>query len=244
MIPAMALILGENQHLYQAAAMICNFFVAVSSIIAHKKAKTLVRPVLKFIIPTAAIGIIIGVAASNSTIFAGSKSYILAKIFGGFLLYVAVYNCFKFRGTSQHNNDLQNQTTLKQYSDSPLLSILIGTITGFGAGLLGMGAGTISTPLQQLLLKMSIKRAMSNSAAVITSIALIGATYKNLTLPGHDIEIIESLKIAAFIIPTAIIGGFIGGHLMHKLPKNLVRTIFILLILVAAYKMLTITPRT
>ena len=122
------------------------------------------------------------------------------------------------------------------------LSLLIGVVTGIGAGLLGIGAGTISTPLQQIFLKMPLKRAMSNSAATITSIALIGACYKNLTLAKHGFEVSESLKIAAVIIPTAIVGGFLGGNLMHKLPKNLVRAVFVLVVLLAAIRLLTVTP--
>ncbi len=119
---------------------------------------------------------------------------------------------------------------------------MIGMLTGLGAGLLGIGAGTISTPLQQLFLKMPIKRAMSNSAAIIMCIALIGATFKISTLYKHDIAWTEPLKIAGFIIPTAMIGGYIGGHLMHYLPKNVVRAIFIAILILAAIKMLTIKP--
>ncbi len=243
MIPAMAMAFGENQHLYQAAAMVCNFFVATSSVIAHKKARTLIPDILKRLIPAAMVGILIGVAVSNLPLFAGGKSYLLARFFGLFLIYIIIYNCFRFRRKPQKDGtDLQAQLTSKQYSDSGLLSALSGLFTGIGAGLLGIGAGTIATPLQQLFMKVPIKRAMSNSAATITAIALIGATYKNLTLPAHGIEILDSLKIAAVIIPTAIIGGFVGGHLMHKLPKNVVRAVFVLTLILAAIKMLTIKP--
>ncbi|MHC4836031.1 MAG: TSUP family transporter, partial [Planctomycetota bacterium] len=40
MIPALTLIFDENQHLYQAAAMICIFFVSGAAMIAHRKAKS------------------------------------------------------------------------------------------------------------------------------------------------------------------------------------------------------------
>jgi len=240
MIPAMVLAFGENQHLYQGCAMICNFFVAASSLMVHKKQNLLTGDVLKWLIPAATIGIIIGVAVSNCALFAAENSYLLARVFGVFLIYVAGYNFSRFFAkTSFAALERQNAAAIRR---PWFLSLPIGLVTGVGAGLLGMGAGTISTPLQQLLLKMPLRKAMSNSAATITSIALIGAVYKNLTLARHGIWIGDSLRMAAVIIPTAVLGGFFGGHLMHKLPKNIVRSAFILTALLAAVKLLTVKP--
>ena len=87
---------------------------------------------------------------------------------------------------------------------------------------------------------MPLKRAIANSSALIVATALVGAFYKNITLAKHGIAITDSVKIALIIIPTAMLGAFIGGKLMHKLDKNLVRTGYIGLLAVAAYKMLTI----
>ena len=70
MIPALVFFFGENQHLYQASAMICNFFVGASSVVVHKKADVLMTDVIKWLVPAAAFGIIIGVAISNSSAFA------------------------------------------------------------------------------------------------------------------------------------------------------------------------------
>jgi len=237
MIPAMAMVFGENQHLYQAAAMICNFFVSAAAIFVHRKENVLVTGVLKWMVPLGIVGILVGVAVSNAPIFSGGKSYVLGRTFGAFLVYVIIYNCFKLIKSKKAVNTETNDKTF-----SKKLSMLIGGITGIGAGLLGMGAGTVSTPLQQIWLKMSIKNAMSNSSAMIFSMALIGAFYKNITLAQHGIEIVDSLRIAAVIIPTVIIGGFFGGKLMHALPKNVVRMIFIAVLILSAAKMLTLQP--
>ena len=56
MIPALVFAFGENQHLYQASAMICNFFVAAAATAAHKKEDILIIPVVKYLIPSAMIG--------------------------------------------------------------------------------------------------------------------------------------------------------------------------------------------
>ncbi|AQT68353.1 Sulfite exporter TauE/SafE [Anaerohalosphaera lusitana] len=240
MIPALAFVFGENQHLYQAAAMITNFFVSTSSLIAHRKAEAFVPGVLKWMIPAALAGIVGGVAMSNMDLFAGENSYLLARVFGVFLIYVVVYNLFRFKRGGFKDN---TKTADLAAPDTPTyLSLVIGFVTGTAAGLLGIGAGGVCTPLQQVFAKMPLKRAMSNSAAIITSMAWLGAAYKNLTLGQHGIDIAESLKIAGIVIPTAILGGFWGGHLMHAIPRSWVRAAFILIAAVGAVKMLTVSP--
>ena len=249
MIPAMVFAFGENQHLYQASAMICNFFVSLSAMFVHRKAQVMVPWVLKRLIPAAIVGIIIGVAWSNSSMFAGSRSYLLARIFGVFLVYVAIYNGYRFYLELRHGH-----TEIPKREAVPhrgLYSILIGATTGLAAGLMGIGAGTVAVPLQQLILKMPLRRAISNSAATIVSIAWIGAIYKNATLGHHDIVFtaleassvyLLSLKIAVLVLPGAILGGFWGGHLMHKLPVHWVRAVFIIVVVVASIRLLSVGP--
>ena len=72
--------------------------------------------------------------------------------------------------------------------------------------------------------------------------AWLGAIYKNATLAQHGLHVADSLKISVCIIPGGIIGGYIGGHLMHTLPKNIVRAIFIGVCTIAAIKLLTVSP--
>ena len=238
MIPAMVLAFGPDQHLYQASAMLCNFFVAISAVFVHRKQGSLVKPMLVWLIPMAAIGIVIGVWISNTSFFAGDRAYMLSRLFGLFLIYVAVYNCFKLIP----KNGVKNLEYTEQ-DNSRVKTGVIGIATGLGAGLLGIGAGTISTPFQQLILKVPLRKAMSNSSAIIMSVALIGGIYKTVTLPEHGNSIADALRISAVIVPTAIIGGFVGGQLMHKLPVKVVRIIFICLVLLASYKMITTGPR-
>jgi len=241
MIPALTLFKGENQHLYQAAAMICNFFVAASSMIAHKKAKALHKDTLLRLIPAAMIGIIGGVMLSNAAFFEGDKSYLLARAFGAFLVYVVAYNSYCLF-LDVHPNIVVVPKPMPPKGVASFFAGLCGAVTGFAAGLLGIGAGTVATPLQQVTLKLPLRNAMSNSAVTIVAIAWLGAIYKNATLAQHGIAVGDSLKIAACVIPGAILGGYWGGHLMHALPKNIVRAIFIGVCILAAVKLLTVTP--
>jgi len=146
MIPALVFAFGENQHLYQASAMICNFFVGATAVMVHKKADVLVTDVIRWLVPAAAIGIIIGVAISNSSAFARGNSYVLARVFGIFMIYVVIYNCLKFRSRSGRAGDFDISKTRRSIP----LAILCGLLTGVPAGLLGIGGGTVCVPAQQL----------------------------------------------------------------------------------------------
>ncbi|MHC4636160.1 MAG: sulfite exporter TauE/SafE family protein [Planctomycetota bacterium] len=237
MIPAMVIFFKqkpEDQHLFQAAAMICNFFVAFSAVIVHRKEKILVAEVVKWLVPAGIIGILAGVGLSNIHFFSGERSTNLTKTFGLFIIYVAVYNILKF---GKHDGG-RDGLDISRTKCSPLLTLFSGLTTGIVAGFLGMGGGTVSTPMQQLLLKMPLKRAISNSSALITAMALIGAFYKNITLSQHGFTVFDSLKIAGVVIPTAIISSSIGGRLLHILPKDIIRIIFIALLAIASYKLL------
>ena len=236
MIPAMMIFFKGEQHLYQAAAMICNFFVSVSAVFVHRKANILLIDVIKWMIPAGLIGILGGVWFSNIDFFAGANSANLTRAFGLFMVYVAVYNVTKFR----HHDGGADGLELSGVKKSGPLALASGLVTGLSAGLLGLGGGATCTPMQQLFLKMPLKRAISNSSALIVATALVGAFYKNITLAKHGIAITDSVRIALVIIPTAMLGAFIGGKLMHALNKNIVRVVFIALLAVAAYKMLTI----
>ncbi len=249
MIPAMTVAFGENQHLYQASAMICNFFVAVSSAAAHRRAQILEPVTLRWMIPSAILGILVGVTLSNHSFFAKERSYLLARTFGGFLAYVALYNTYRlYQAFRLRHADPTDLVVTNPHSP---LAGLVGLITGLSAGLLGTGAGTVSTPLQQLLLKTSLRRAMANSAVLITSMAWLGAIYKNVTLTQHHIVFplfpgypgwAVSLAVAWTLIPTALVGGYIGGHLMHRLPTALIRTVFVGVVAIAAVRLLMVSP--
>jgi len=259
MIPALTWVYGENQHLYQAAAMICNFFVSASAIFAHRKANAFMKKTLVWLIPAAMAGIAGGVMLSNCSLFEGGNSYLLARAFGAFLVYVVSYNSYRLF-LDVHPNITVVPKPMPPKNIAAFLSTCCGAVTGLAAGLLGIGAGTVATPLQQVSLKLPLRNAMSNSAVTIVCISWLGAIYKNCTLSQHEIVLSErlnnalsvipggfpswamSLKIAACVIPGAIIGGVIGGHLMHALPKNIVRGVFIAVCIIAAVKLLTVSP--
>jgi uncharacterized membrane protein YfcA len=120
------------------------------------------------------------------------------------------------------------------------LSLALCCGMGLAAGLTGIGGGALAVPMQQVFLRMPLRKAIANSACTIVFSAIIGSIYKNVTLPFvHHIAVWESVLIALTLIPAAFIGSWIGARLTHRLPRQPVRIIFILLLVASVWVMWT-----
>ncbi len=237
MIPALVLLFGQdrhegfNQHLYQAAAMLVNVAVVLPAFYRHNKAGAVTFRALKWMMPVALVFVLVGVWFSNASIFRGSDGAVwLGRVLAIFLVYVIYVNVRRLFAERGKRSAASSRIT-------PARSSCVGAAMGTVAGLMGIGGGAIAVPLQQVLMNLPLRNAISNSCAIICITALVGGIYKNATLAQHGLAWTDSLIIAALLAPTAIVGGFIGGQLTHLLPVKLVRIAFILLMIVAAWKM-------
>ncbi|MHC4996798.1 MAG: TSUP family transporter, partial [Planctomycetota bacterium] len=108
MIPALVMMFGRdgqtegfNLHLYQAAAMIVNLFVAIPATLRHQQAGAVMGAVMKRMLPVAIVMIFVGVWVSNLEVFregedgSGGGTVLLGRVFGVFMLYVIVRNVVK-----------------------------------------------------------------------------------------------------------------------------------------------------
>ena len=105
----------------------------------------------------------------------------------------------------------------------------------------------LAVPLLQRVCRLPLRQCIATSSAAMVITAAIGAFRKNMTLPTHltdagdPIAIADSLLIAVCLIPTAIVGGFLGARLTHVLPLKWVRLAFLLLLALAAMRMLGVS---
>jgi hypothetical protein len=243
MIPGLVMLFGQdrhagfNQHLYQAAAMIVNVCVVVPALVRHARAKAVVPGALLMILPGALAFIFVGVWASNLPIFSADARFAgasgpvwLGRVFAVFLMYVVYVNVRRLIDGRRESLGTSHLTWPR--------GGFIGTVMGFIAGLMGIGGGAVAVPLQQTLLRLPLRNCIANSTAIIGITAGFGALAKNLTLAQHGLSWRHSLLVAALLAPTAVIGGWMGGSLTHILPMRIVRGAFILLMIIAAWRML------
>ncbi|NLE29331.1 MAG: sulfite exporter TauE/SafE family protein [Phycisphaerae bacterium] len=240
LLPALAILFSsrhapDQQHVYQAAAMIMNFFVALPSAIAHHRKKNLTWPILKWLIPAGIVGIFFGVTFSNLSFFQGEGALYLRKMLGLFLFYVLGFNLYRLFAKSRYAE--LSESSIKAINPVRVTAG-VGLPMGFLAGLLGVGGGILCVPLQQMLLRIPLPKAIANSSAAILVITLFGAIYKNVTLPENIGGMTQSLRLAILIIPPSFIGGYLGARLVYILPRVILRIIFILLMLYGGLRLI------
>ncbi len=235
MIPGMTFVLGPAQHLYQGAAMIVNFFVALPAVVQHLRARAILVPVIRVMIPTVVISVLVGVWFSDRPWFRGDNQVYLARIFGGFMVYMAAYNIYRFF-TNRRLPEMDELAARKLSRWKTVLTV--GVPMGLSGGLLGIGGGAVAVPLQQVFLRVPLRQAVANSATTILPLSIIGACYKNYANAQVGIPFQKAFMLALILIPTAMIGGYLGGKMTHLLPRRFVRFVLIVVLLTAAVGML------
>lgn len=235
MIPGLTFLFGYDQHLYQAAAMIANIAVSVPAALKHRRAGALNPKALVWMLPAALVFVMVGVWVSNWEVFEGEEGgKWLGRLLAAFLLYVIFVNVQRLTGkAAAHEATVTPRIT-------PGRSIFAGSFMGGFAGLLGIGGGAVAVPMQQVLLRMPLKQAIANSSAVICISAGVGSIYKNASLGQHGDSPWHGVALALLLAPTCWIGGHLGAVLMHRLPTRQVRVAFVVLMVIAAWKMAAI----
>jgi uncharacterized membrane protein YfcA len=113
-----------------------------------------------------------------------------------------------------------------------LLLIVIGIITGFTAGMLGIGGAIIMIPALVFLLGLSQQTAQGTSLAVMLPPIGILAAY-NYYKAGN-----VNLKFALILAATFLIGSYFGSKLAINISQPVLKKIFGLLLLLVAARML------
>lgn len=113
--------------------------------------------------------------------------------------------------------------------------VLVGFILGFVASLLGIGGGPINVALLMLCFGVPIKE-----ATVYSIITIFFSQLAKLIAIGTTSGFSQfDLKLLWFIIPAAVIGGFIGAKLSGVLPSKKVTIVYqgviILVLLINIY---------
>ena len=113
-----------------------------------------------------------------------------------------------------------------------LLLIFIGLAAGTLSGFIGIGGGIIIVPALIFLLKLSPLEAQGTSLALMLppiGILAFMQYYKQ----GH-----VNVNYALIIAATFIIGGFFGAKVANKLDQNIMKILFGVIIILAAFKMI------
>lgn len=252
-IPAMTEALGPNQHVYQAAAMIVNFFVATPAVLHHYTVGAIDRAMIRRLIPLAALSVLAGVGLSELPLFHDAGEAKLRGLFGGFLLFLSLYELLR----SGSRGRAATLPPVVETADATVsagnggggvpprwtFASMVAIPSGLIAGALGVGGGLLAVPLQKRFLGVPIRTAIANSSAVIIATSAVGAVAKNYACYVESGGSLEPFVLAAVLIPSAAAGSMLGSRLVHRVPVQVLRISFFLLLLAASIRLVYTASR-
>ena len=121
---------------------------------------------------------------------------------------------------------------MKMSTSMILILIVIGTITGVMAGMLGIGGAIIMIPALVFLLGISQQTAQGTSLAVMLPPIGIIAAY-NYYKAGQ-----VNIRFAIILAVFFLVGSYFGSKLALNIPQPVLKKIFGILLLLVAAKML------
>jgi len=212
-IPALTLLLGTNQHLFQAAALITNVFVATAASLRHRGRGTIRTDLIPSVLVASSFAAVAGVALSN--LFEPKP---LAGIFGAYLCYASAAELLSLaRRVKDNPEDPERSPRL-------MLGVGVGLAGGFASGFLGIGGGAVMVPMLRRFGRLPIRQAVATSAIAMIVICTIGALAKNAAL-------------AELRNPAAAVGGHVGATLVYRIPITATRLVLAALLAVAGGRM-------
>ncbi len=243
MIPAMVIFLGDLRfgpnsfHVYKLAAITTSLVLTAVAVVRHARARAIVYAALPGILPLAAVGVILGVILANT--FIGEHTVTLRRIFGGFLELTVLINLY------QEWNAMKGETYLRTSCPMPkrraIWGPIVGLPSGITAGLLGIGGGVWAVPAQRMLLGVRIRSAIANSAFMIICVSVVASVSLSVQIarfPEQQSSPWQGYCLAFCLAPGALLGGWIGGGLTHRVPVRMLRYAFQLLLAVTGLRLM------
>lgn len=227
MIPALTLVFGRDQHLYQAAAMVVNFLVATTATIRHARARSVRRDWFLRMVPWAVAFVVVGVLTSDRL-----EQLWLQRSFGAFMIYVAFSEAWSLWR--------RHVETRAERTGAVALG-LVGSVTGFVSGMLGVGGGGIAVPLLRGACHAPLRAAIGTSSAVMLVGTFVGSILKNVGFVRIDPTgrgLSAPMAMALVLAPLGILGAWIGASLTHRLNIATIRVAFALLMLAGGLRMI------
>jgi uncharacterized membrane protein YfcA len=116
--------------------------------------------------------------------------------------------------------------------------VLLGICAGVLGGALGLGSGTILVPALVLLYGFGQKSAQGMALAIMVPMALIGALQY-----WRNPEIELNAAVIGLAICGAVFGALAGAELAARLPSNILRKTFAVVLVIVAVRMFTTPSR-
>ena len=156
---------------------------------------------------------------------------------GGFMLATVALRVYQ----SRHRTDAEQvvRTQCPATRRTTLIAGVVGFPAGLLAGLLGIGGGIWAVPSQNMGLGVRLRNAIANSACMIVFVAIGAAIVQSVAVERmSDLRAIDGWSLTLFLAPGALLGGWIGAGLTHRIPTGGLRLAVNLLLAAAGLRLL------
>lgn len=106
----------------------------------------------------------------------------------------------------------------------------IGLITGFANGLFGAGGGTVLVPGMVFFMDIEDHKAHATAISVILPLSIVSS----LIYYRHNVV---DTSLALKVVMGSVAGGLVGSSLLHRIPINILRKFFGVIMIIAAVRM-------
>jgi len=227
LVPALHLLFGIPLHEAIVFSLCTAVLIAASATFSINRKKSAHFPTVRRILLGSVPGAILGLSLGR--VLSGQ---VLRYCFAAFLLWAAYDG---FRPKPAEAADVHHWTPT---SPRGARTGLLGFLMGLASGLIGIGGGLISTPLQRRWLDVPIKSAMANSTFAIVGTTLTGVLAAAFYRYQAGDALLPWTLLAWGVLPV-VLGGYLGGHLHHRLHSKWLLFLFSGLLVYIALKMLT-----
>lgn len=229
-VPALYIIFTQQgmpseliMHMAIATSLATIIFTSIASIHAHHQHNAVQWPLVMRLTPWIMLGVLAGTLLADKL-----SSDLLRIIFGLFEILVALQMLFS----------LIPHASIKQQISTTLVCSA-GVVTGVISALMGIGGGSVMVPFLSWL-GMNIRHAVATSAACGLPIALF-ATISFMLLADDQTQTgaLGYIYLPALfgILITSLLFAQLGAKLAHRLPVQLLKRVFAILLLLIGVKM-------
>lgn len=224
MIPLMVGIVKLTQHQAHGTSLVALVFTGATGAFAyyiHGNVDILASALLAV---TSIITVRYGAKFAHSL-----AEWKLKRSFGGFLIFASLMLLIKpYLGVGQ-----EVVTGIAKI----VILLITGLFSGFVAGMMGVGGGTVMVPPMVILMGMSQHLAQGTSLLCMVAAGIVGA-YTHWRL-GNVVP-----SMLAGLIAGIIIGAYTGGSIAQYLPEGYLRVIFSTFLSWTGIKYLRTRPKT
>ena len=226
LVPMLHILLGLEMHEAVGTSLFVILFLASSAALSYSHKKlTLWKLALVFecgSVPGAYVG------AFTSYI---APSGLLKIAFSILLLYIST-RMWRGKKTSRNGGEaIKRGNPRLSEPKTILLLVLLGFVAGFLSGLLGIGGGVVKVPIMSLLLGIPMHSSVATSALMVAITTLTGSA-THLVMGGVRYD------VGLWLIPSVILGSYLGTRISVRLRSIILSRIFSLLLAFIAVRMI------